>query len=156
MPTTCLYYCKTIPVFTLLHTLLTLTDVLRTAQIAKSLFSCSRVFSVSFKVIQLFQLVVNYCKFYRKQYPLPIDWLVEASSGYGCVIYMQSCFKVLKMTGLLIEISLPDLYGDLCSCAMCLFVKQITNNIIMSFKVNNLHVPLAPQSKEISDSCNRD
>ena len=26
----------------------------------------------------------------------------------------------------------------------------------MSFNVNNLHVPLAPQSKEISDSCNRD
>ena len=140
----------------MLHTLLTLTEVLRTAQIAKSLFSCSRVFSVSFKVIQLFQLFVNYCKFYRKQYPLPVDWLVEASSGYGYVIYMQSCFKVLKMTGLLIEISLPDLYGDLCSCAMCLFVKQITNNIIMSFKVNNLHVPLAPQSKEISDSCNSD
>ena len=58
------------------------------------------------------------------------------------------------MTGLLIKISLPYLYVDPRSRAMCLFLKQITKNIIMSFNVNNL--PLAPQLKEISDSYNRD
>ena len=61
------------------------------------------------------------------------------------------------MTGLLIEISLPDLCVDsivqfvylsaLCvdprSHAMCLFVKQIGYNIFMSFKVNNR--PFSPQ-----------
>ena len=72
------------------------------------------------------------------------------------------------MTGLLIEISLPDLcvhsvvqcgcLSALCvdprSRAMCLFVKQMGYNILMSFNVNNW--PLAPQSEEISSDSNRD
>ena len=72
------------------------------------------------------------------------------------------------MTGLLIEISLPDLcvhsvvqcgcLSALCvdprSRAMCLFVKQMGYNILMSFNVNNW--PLAPQSKEVSSDSNCD
>ena len=52
------------------------------------------------------------------------------------------------MTGMLMEISLNDLYVDPRSRAKCLFVKQIRKkkyNFV--FNVNNL--PLAPQSKEI-------
>ena len=58
------------------------------------------------------------------------------------------------MMGLLIEISLPDLCVDTRSRAMCLFLKHIKKYIIMSFNANNL--PSAPQSREISDSYNRD
>ena len=52
------------------------------------------------------------------------------------------------MTGMLMEISLNDLYVDPRSRAKCLFVKQIRKkkyNFV--FNVNNL--PLAPQSKKI-------
>ena len=45
------------------------------------------------------------------------------------------------MTGLLIEISSPDLNIDPCSRAMHFYVKQLKKNFIMSFNVNNL--PLA-------------
>ena len=52
------------------------------------------------------------------------------------------------MTGMLMEISLNDLYVDPRSRAKCLFVKQIRKNIYnFVFNVNNL--PLAPQSKKI-------
>ena len=52
------------------------------------------------------------------------------------------------MTGMLMEISLKDLYVDPPSRAKCLFVKQIRKNINnFVFNVNNL--PLAPQSKKI-------
>ena len=52
------------------------------------------------------------------------------------------------MTGMLMEISLNDLYVDLPSRAKCLFVKQIRKKIYkFVFNVNNL--PLAPQSKKI-------
>ena len=52
------------------------------------------------------------------------------------------------MTGMLMEISLNDLYVDHCSRAKCLFVKQIRENLYnFVFNVNNL--PLAPQSKKI-------
>ena len=52
------------------------------------------------------------------------------------------------MTGMLMEISLNDLYVDPRSRAKCLFVKQIRENIYnFVFNVNNL--PLAPQSKKI-------
>ena len=48
------------------------------------------------------------------------------------------------MTGMLMEISLNDLYVDPRSRAKCLFVKQIRKNIYnFVFNVNNL--PLAPQ-----------
>ena len=93
----------------------------------------------------------------------------------------QRCFKILKdrkqMTGLLIEISLPDLCVDSivqCVCLfalwvdrrsreMCLFVKQFGYNIFMSFlkdinifeNVNSASWPLAAQSKEISANNNR-
>ena len=52
------------------------------------------------------------------------------------------------MTGILMGISLNDLYVDPRSRAKCLFVKQIRKkkyNLV--FNVNNL--PLAPQSKNI-------
>ena len=52
------------------------------------------------------------------------------------------------MTGMLMEISLKDLYVDSRSRAKCLFVKQIRRNIYnFVFDVNNF--PLAPQSKKI-------
>ena len=49
------------------------------------------------------------------------------------------------MTGMLMEISLNDLYVDPRSRAKCLVLKQIRKNIYsFVFNVNNL--PLAPQS----------
>lgn len=50
------------------------------------------------------------------------------------------------MTGLLIEISSPDLSVDPRSHAMNLYVKQLNKNFIMSVNVNNL--PLAPRSRQ--------
>ena len=50
------------------------------------------------------------------------------------------------MTGLLIEISSPDLSVDPRFRAMNLYVKQLNKNFIMSFNVNNL--PLAPRSRQ--------
>ena len=46
VPTTSLYYCKLFPIFTSLHALLTITVVLRTAQIAKSRSSFQSCFKV--------------------------------------------------------------------------------------------------------------
>ena len=51
------------------------------------------------------------------------------------------------MAGLLIEVSLLDLYVDPRSRAKCMFVNKFEKNIVMSFSVNNSH--LALQSKKI-------
>ena len=52
------------------------------------------------------------------------------------------------MTGMLMEISMNDLYVDPRSRAKSLFVKQIRKNIY-NFVLNVNNLPLAPQSKEI-------
>ena len=52
------------------------------------------------------------------------------------------------MTGMLMEISLNDLYVDPRSRAMCLFVKQIRKNIY-NFVSNVNNLSLAQKSKKI-------
>ena len=56
------------------------------------------------------------------------------------------------MTGMLMEISLNDLYVDPRSRAKCLFVKQITKKKIINFVFNVNNLPLAPQLKKVYNS----